>query len=234
MTNAPRVRYGSWRSPLGVTVHVLLDLLNTYGVRLLAPFDWRWFYGDAVFILDPWLWVALGTGVWLSRRWTSRISQRPPARPARVALVAATLYIAAMCVNARLAREVVLDAWRGLYGAEPQALMVGPVPASPLHWTVVVDAGDHYATGTFTWIRARVTFSRATVPKNDGDPRVARAREARLVRGFLVWSRFPVWTFDAVPGGTQVSVGDMRFVGRGGFAARVVIPDGTDIISQFQ
>ena len=23
------------------------------------PFDHRWFYGDAMFIIDPWLWLAL-------------------------------------------------------------------------------------------------------------------------------------------------------------------------------
>src|SRR5262245_28776737 len=33
----------------GVYSHVFLDLLNNYGVRLLTPFSWRWFYGDSVF-----------------------------------------------------------------------------------------------------------------------------------------------------------------------------------------
>src|SRR5262245_50665178 len=55
-------------SYIGVYSHVFLDFLNNYGVRLLAPFDWRWFYGDALFIADVWLWLALGVGVWLSRR----------------------------------------------------------------------------------------------------------------------------------------------------------------------
>ena len=48
--------------------HVALDLLNNYGVRLLMPFSNRWFYGDAVFIIDPWLWLTLGAGIWLTRR----------------------------------------------------------------------------------------------------------------------------------------------------------------------
>src|SRR5262245_22854613 len=48
------VRFG-WLlalSYVGVASHVFLDYLNNYGVRLLAPFDWTWFYGDAVFIAD--------------------------------------------------------------------------------------------------------------------------------------------------------------------------------------
>jgi inner membrane protein len=39
--------------------HPLLDWLNTYGVRLFMPFSGEWYYGDAVFIVDPWLWLVL-------------------------------------------------------------------------------------------------------------------------------------------------------------------------------
>jgi len=45
------------------------------------------------------------------------------------------------------------------------------------------------------------------------------------VRGFLVWSRFPYWTFDRTPEGAQVTVGDMRFRGRGRpFVQTVTVP----------
>ena len=50
---------------IGVWSHPLLDWLNTYGVRFLAPFDWTWFYGDAVYIVDPWLWLLLGGALFL-------------------------------------------------------------------------------------------------------------------------------------------------------------------------
>src|SRR4026208_2311305 len=42
---------------IGVWSHPALDWLNTYGIRLLMPFRGDWFYGDAVFIIDPWLWL---------------------------------------------------------------------------------------------------------------------------------------------------------------------------------
>lgn len=45
---------------LGVWSHSLLDWLNVYGVRLAMPFDGRWYYGDTLFILDPWLWLLAG------------------------------------------------------------------------------------------------------------------------------------------------------------------------------
>ena len=52
---------------LGVWSHPLLDYLNTYGVRLLMPFSDTWFYGDTLFIIDPWFWLLAGAGVVLAR-----------------------------------------------------------------------------------------------------------------------------------------------------------------------
>jgi len=45
---------------LGVLSHPFLDWLNTYGIRLLMPFDDRWFYGDALVVVDPWMWLLAG------------------------------------------------------------------------------------------------------------------------------------------------------------------------------
>ena len=53
---------------LAVATHPLLDWMNTYGVRLLMPFDERWFYGDTLFIVDPWIWLVLAAGVLLARQ----------------------------------------------------------------------------------------------------------------------------------------------------------------------
>ncbi len=52
---------------LGVWSHPFLDLLNTYGIRLLMPFNDTWFYGDTLFIVDPWFWLLAGSGVVLAR-----------------------------------------------------------------------------------------------------------------------------------------------------------------------
>ena len=43
--------------------HLLMDSANSYGTHLLYPFSARWIYGDAVFVLEPWLWVILGAGL---------------------------------------------------------------------------------------------------------------------------------------------------------------------------
>lgn len=42
----------------GTLSHIALDYTNSYGVHPFWPVDDRWFYGDAVFIVEPWLWIA--------------------------------------------------------------------------------------------------------------------------------------------------------------------------------
>jgi inner membrane protein len=53
-------------SLIGTLSHPFLDWLNNYGVRLLMPFSGRWFYGDALFIVDPFLWMVFGGAVMLA------------------------------------------------------------------------------------------------------------------------------------------------------------------------
>ena len=50
--------------------HPLLDWTNNYGIRFLLPWDPKWFYGDLVFIVDPFIWLALGSACFLM---TSRV-----------------------------------------------------------------------------------------------------------------------------------------------------------------
>lgn len=57
---------------IGVWSHSFLDWLNTYGVRLLMPFSGRWFYGDTLYIIDPWLWLVLGGVAFLRHSATRR------------------------------------------------------------------------------------------------------------------------------------------------------------------
>ena len=203
---------------LGVYSHVFLDYLNNYGVRLLAPLDWRWFYGDTMFIIDPWLWSILGFGVWWARR-------RGRVRPALLALGLATTYIAVMLALAADARAFVTAQWTSRTGNRPRALMVGPVPVVPWTRDIIIDAGEEYRTGRYTAWPRQMELSAERIPKNDRAPGVEEARRQRTVGGFLVWTRFPLWETEPSDDRIRVTVRDMRFRGRGpGFAATAVVP----------
>lgn len=58
----------------GTLSHLALDFTNSYGVHPFWPFDNRWYYGDAVFIVEPWLMVvAIPPLVWGPRRIVGRV-----------------------------------------------------------------------------------------------------------------------------------------------------------------
>jgi len=49
-----------WPALAGLVSHPLLDALNNYGVRPWLPFSDARYFGDLVFIVDPWLWLLFG------------------------------------------------------------------------------------------------------------------------------------------------------------------------------
>ena len=200
----------------GVLSHVGMDWLNNYGVRLLMPLSPRWFYGDAVFIVDPWLWLILAVGV----IFTHRSAQ---ARYARAAVIIAALYVAAMVVSAQAARRHVEAAWVARTGQRPASLMVGPTLGNPLRKVVIVDAGDRYERGEFAWLPASLRLT-ATVPKRNIGRAVAVARDDPEFRAILIWARFPYYETTEVEGGTRVMLADARF-GPRLFSAVAVVPD---------
>jgi inner membrane protein len=60
-----RLSRPEWGFLLGVCIaggflHVAMDFGNNYGVHPFWPLDDHWYYGDAIFIVDPWLMIALG------------------------------------------------------------------------------------------------------------------------------------------------------------------------------
>ena len=52
-------------SLIAIATHPFLDWMNNYGVRPLLPFDSRWFYGDLLYIVDPFMWLFLGGAAFL-------------------------------------------------------------------------------------------------------------------------------------------------------------------------
>jgi inner membrane protein len=212
---------------VGVLSHPLLDLLNAYGIRLLMPFSERWFYGDALFIIDVWVWIALAAGVRMSRQREMRGAPHP-ARPALGAIAAVGAYAIAMAAaSAAAARFVARDvASRGL--PRPAAVVVSPVLIDPFRRHIIIDTGDAFRFGDLRWMPApRLTLEADPIPTNMQDPLIARAAARdRRVGDFLYWSRLPFAEIHRGPDGAEVTIGDARYnrtPGRGVFTVRARI-----------
>ena len=197
-------------SAVSIWSHPLLDLMNVYGVRLLMPFSQHWFYADTLFIVDPWIWIALIVGIVWSRRAES-------ARPMRVILAGIGIYIAGMMALGLAGRGFV----RGEIartGGTAGRLMVAPVAANPLRREVVAEVRRpgrslQYLQGMMTWRGAFSFVPLATVEPNDTSPAARRAAATPRGRMFLRWARFPYVTIgpdeDCAAG--DVCLHDLRY-----------------------
>ena len=142
---------------------------------------------------------------------------------ARRSLAAASVYILVMIVSAAASRRIVLDSWVQAEGARPKALMVGPLPITPFSKAIIVDAGDRFETGTFSWIPPHVRLDRDPLPNRAEDPAVQLARGDPTLRMLLDWSRFPYFDLTSRPDGTLVTFTDLRFGSRIG-RTTVLVP----------
>jgi inner membrane protein len=254
-----RARFGALLplSLLAVATHPALDWLNNYGMRWLMPFDDRWFYGDTLFIVDPWIWLALGGALflgtsrsaWRLAAWLLSITalsflvltsvpgllpgkllflaglsglafarfKRLPRTEAgserlhRGALAVVVLYIVAALALSSAARRFTLAELRR-EGLDVEKLMVGPTPMTPFTREVVAATPSSYRYGSVSiWPSMRLTLSPEAIPRNEDSPLMVRALQARDVRGFGIWARFPWAEVAEEPEGFRITLRDARY-----------------------
>jgi inner membrane protein len=206
---------------LAVASHLLLDLTNVYGVRLLLPFSSQWFRLDLTNVIDLWIWAALllalaapfvGRLVGSEIASTAARSRNYGRGWACFALAFLLLYNGARGVlHARATAE--LDA-RMYQGADPLRVLAAPDAASPWRWHGVVETRDFYAVEDFS-LAAEFDPTRASIfHKPDPNPAIEAAKRTAVFQEFLRFSQFPLWRVLPVPelpDARQVEVVDLRF-----------------------
>ena len=218
-------------SYIGLYSHIVMDLLNSYGLRILMPFSGRWFYGDALYIFDPWIWLALGAGVWLSSK-ARRRGLAAPSRPARVALAGVAIYASLMLASNLWARAVVRDGLARAGRPADTRFMVTPVFVNPFRREVLVDTGDRYEKGQL-WFEPTPRFrpSGYGVDKGFDSIIAAQALATPRAQAYLGWSRFPFVVIDRSVAPPRLILNDYRYsdtTGRVGWAGLSVRLESTE------
>ncbi|HET9423993.1 MAG TPA: metal-dependent hydrolase [Gemmatimonadaceae bacterium] len=202
-------------SAISNATHPFFDWLNSYGMRWLMPMRDEWFYGDSLFIADPWLWIVLGAGYVMSGR-------RANPRPARIAVVLCAAYVILMMLETGLVRDKVQREFGA--GETSRALMVSAVAANPFARQIVMVRGGEYRTGRWSLFTGEVGWEE-TIPINREAPAVATALKDPSVRPFMHWARFPFFIVRPTGDGrTLVHIADARYTGSegGGWASTSV------------
>lgn len=206
---------------IGCLSHPALDWLNNYGIRLLEPFSPRWYYGDTLFIIDLWIWIALGLSVWLSLRRERRGAENWQ-RPAWIGFAAVSAYIFANGLITGAAEKMASDALRA--SGKGEALVVAsPPPLAFWKRDIFWRTADRYGSANFTpGIGGQIDISGA--PTGMDDPRLAAWVKADpAAQAFLFWARMPVAEVD----GQAILLRDQRYMqplARDRFTVRLTAP----------
>ncbi|MBI2686784.1 MAG: metal-dependent hydrolase [Acidobacteria bacterium] len=220
----------------GVWGHILMDLLNSYGVRIWLPFRGDWVGWDLFMIVDPWVMAVLLLCVvapLLARLVGSEIGGRAAIAPGRgwaiFGLAFVVLWAGGRWVLHQRAVET-LGA-RNYHGQAPVRVAAWPTPWNPLLW-------QGYVSTEGFWGLYRVDLGRDFDPeagsiyfKPEGAELVNAARRTPEAQAFLRFAQFPVWRMLPVAepeGGTLVEATDVRFGAPedGKFQLKIVL-DGT-------
>jgi len=227
----------------GASLHLLLDLTNSYGVKLLWPFSGKWFALDLATPYDPWIAGILLAGLLLPalfRLITEEIGakskRRALDRGAAVAFVLVGIYFAGRFVLQDRA-SAQLDS--RLYGGEaPIQTAALPQSMSPLFWTGLVETDD-------TLDKLEVSLS----PGVNFDPDEAlifykpepsealeAARRSDTAIAFLEFARFPLARVERDANGYRIVMRDLRFdpnTGEGnGIIAVILVNDRNEIVRE--
>jgi inner membrane protein len=215
---------------VGAGTHLLLDLLNGYGVKLLWPFSAKWYAWDLVYPVDAWILLFLLAGLFvpeLFRLVLEEIGSKPKWRGRQRGAIIGLAGVALLIGGRALAhqRAVALLDSREYRGQTPLLAAAFPRPSNPLVWFGVVETDN-----------AVFNLDVPLVPGLRFDPESAdvhfkpqpsltlkNAVESPAAVEFLSFARFPLASVQPKGDGFQVRLQDLRFAsepaGRRGIVA---------------
>lgn len=174
-------RRHSWRAYywvilLVIFVHIMGDLITSYGTQILAPLsNWApsW---NTTFIIDLWFTGLLFLGLVASLYWRPRLG-------AALGLAAVTALVGFQYTQYRQAVDLA-DSWARQQSFTEYVAEAYPQPWSPFNWKLVIDGGEQYHL-------ALVNLRRRTplVPNEDA-PAIWRLRASYLPVERIKWQRY--------------------------------------------
>ena len=206
---------------IGVASHLVLDLTNVYGVRLLLPFSARWLRWDITNVIDFWIWGVLFISVCapaLARLVNAEIGATGQARGgarrafAVFALVFLTLYEGARSVAH--ARAVATLESRVYAGTAPSRVAAGPGPVSLFEWRGIAETPELVSIVNVNLLGDFDPAAGRRFYKPEPLSAIEAARRTPVFEEFLRFSQYPFWQVTPsvhVAGETLVEAMDLRF-----------------------
>jgi inner membrane protein len=224
---------------VAVASHLILDLTNTYGVRLLLPFSGRWFHWDLTPIIDLVIWAVLLLGVaapWFARLVGSEIGEQNKREAGGGWAVAALLMLGAWDYGRSVLhdRAVAMMDSRIYNGLTPRRTGAFP-EANPLIWDGIAEMSNAYVRVPIDLRRTFHPESGDTFYKADRSAAMQAAMHTVPFQRFLEFVQYPIWVVEPAPElehATRVSLVDLRFgtPAAPGFEAVATVSDRDQVV----
>ncbi len=202
----------------GVISHLLLDLTNIYGVRLMLPFSSQWFHWDITPVVDPWIWTAFLLcicGPLLSRLVSSEIGKARRAPSGRVAAILGLSFLLLYNEGRNILHNRVISILNSRNYEDSEAIRVAAFPemANPWQWKGIAETAGDYHIIMLNAAQLRYPETSEIVRKADPSPAIHAALETYPFQVMREFAQYPV--FQVLPsqeqGGLQVELFDLRF-----------------------
>ena len=188
----------------GILLHILFDLVTSYGTMIFEPFSNYRAAFDVLFIIDPYLVLILVGGLLLGRR---ILSNRAVGYRVGAAALAAYMALNVAVSGASLIR---LNRWATARGLKVDSVAAFPVPLSPLHRRGMILSGATVYDAPVT-LFAGLGEAVDTYPSALSDARLSDVWEQREGRIYRWFSRFPIVVDDEDGDQGDVLIQDLRF-----------------------
>jgi inner membrane protein len=219
---------------VAVASHLILDLTNVYGVRLLLPFSGHWFHWDLTPVIDLAIWAMLLLGVaatGLGRLVGSEMGERQKGSGAGWA-VAALLLLSAYDYGRSVLHGHAVALMDSRIYKGVAALRTGAFPeANPLLWTGVAELSNAYVEVPIDLRGSFHPDAGETFYKAEQTAAVTAAMGTKPFQRFLEFVQYPIWVTEPAAD-LEVRLVDLRFGTpyAAGFQALATVTDRNEVV----
>lgn len=196
-----------WRTfwlALGVmATHLVLDYANMYGLRPFSPFNTTWYYGDTLYIFDPYFDLVLLAGFLAGHYFKEARSTL-----AWISLLIVLGYFVIRVELRNEARDQLAGFTSTVSGFERSAVL--PTLESPLQWTGIIETRDTVFSVNID-AQGGVGSEIARMPKGETTGMTRKAESTPSAAALLFFARFPVVRLEGTQSGYRVTFADFRF-----------------------
>jgi inner membrane protein len=233
--------YLYWLALIAALSHILLDYTTAYGIRMFAPFNWRWYSWDIVFIVEPVMLLALIAGLVLPSLFgliNQEIGARSKGPRGRAGAIFALVCVVLIWGVRDYQHRRALNAMGALLyqGAVPVRMGAYPYWVNPFRWHGVVETENFFQSVPVNSLAPEVDEQGEahTYFKPEETPATQAAKASYFGRVYLDWAVFPLTQTEQLQGafkGYLVRFEDLRFEypemrGRGNLGGWVLVgPD---------